>query len=275
MLNPIRNVEKSLGAGGPGETVIAPKRSSFSAMRRQPHNYPVRRAGAGSGLGAIRLQAGGNLDEESTDTERSAAPAEAVQEAPASVPDPSDLREPDSDLSPRDAQMREIVIDAMAALRGEHPDPEAAIRRFIDTFGEADFRELRRMVLGAQGPDEGDGDQEPDEGDEEDDGGDDDGEESMQRAGGMQVGGLLKGPGSGQSDDIEASTPSGRRVLLSDGEYVIDAPTVAALGDGSTEAGARRLDGFRKAIRQQAYGHDGQAKTMRRGGRAILAALGQ
>ena len=56
----------------------------------------------------------------------------------------------------------------------------------------------------------------------------------------------VKGPGSGRSDDIEA--------LLSDGEYVIDAESVALLGDGSGEAGARRLDEMRANLRK----HKGQ-----------------
>ena len=60
-------------------------------------------------------------------------------------------------------------------------------------------------------------------------------------------------------------------MLLSDGEYVIDAPTVAALGDGSTAAGARRLDKFRKAVRQQTYGNEKQAKPLKDGG--MLVAL--
>ena len=62
----------------------------------------------------------------------------------------------------------------------------------------------------------------------------------------------------------------GKPVLLSDGEYVIDAPTVAALGDGSTEAGARRLDALRKQIRQDAYGHGQQAKPMAKGGKPMV-----
>lgn len=52
---------------------------------------------------------------------------------------------------------------------------------------------------------------------------------------------LVRGPGDGQSDDIPA--------MLSDGEYVFDADTVAALGDGSTAAGAKRLDEMRRRIR--------------------------
>lgn len=38
--------------------------------------------------------------------------------------------------------------------------------------------------------------------------------------------------------------------MLSDGEYVIDADTVAALGDGSSKAGASVLDKFRQEIRK-------------------------
>jgi hypothetical protein len=126
------------------------------------------------------------------------------------------------------------------------------------------------MVLGAQGPGEEEEDDIPDE--EGDEG---EGQVPDTTPAGMQVGGLLRGPGTGQSDEIEAATPSGRRVLLSDGEYVIDAPTVALLGDGSTSAGARRLDAFRKAIREEGYGHENQAKAMRKGGRALLAALSE
>jgi hypothetical protein len=51
------------------------------------------------------------------------------------------------------------------------------------------------------------------------------------------------GPGTGRSDSIDAK--------LSDGEYVIDAETVALLGDGSSKAGAKRLDQFRANIRKQ------------------------
>lgn len=54
--------------------------------------------------------------------------------------------------------------------------------------------------------------------------------------------GTVSGPGTGRSDEIPAR--------LSDGEYVIDAETVALLGDGSSAAGAKRLDQFRESIRK-------------------------
>ena len=52
----------------------------------------------------------------------------------------------------------------------------------------------------------------------------------------------VKGPGTGRSDDIPA--------VLSDGEYVIDAETVALLGDGSSKAGAKKLDDLRVKVRK-------------------------
>jgi hypothetical protein len=54
---------------------------------------------------------------------------------------------------------------------------------------------------------------------------------------------LAQGSGSGRDDTIDAR--------LSDGEYVIDAETVALLGDGSTKAGAAKLDKMRSELRKQ------------------------
>ena len=57
----------------------------------------------------------------------------------------------------------------------------------------------------------------------------------------------VRGPGSGRSDSIPAR--------LSDGEYVLTAEDVSLLGDGSNEAGAKRLDKWRKSLRK----HKGSA----------------
>jgi hypothetical protein len=81
------------------------------------------------------------------------------------------------------------------------------------------------------------------------------GEETFKRITGMSHGGAMgyargssrdsfavDGPGTGRSDDIPA--------VLSDGEYVIDAETVALLGDGSSKAGAKKLDEMRVKVRK-------------------------
>ena len=51
------------------------------------------------------------------------------------------------------------------------------------------------------------------------------------------------GMGDGRSDHVPAK--------LSPGEYVMDAETVALLGNGDNTAGARRLDAMRKNVREQ------------------------
>jgi hypothetical protein len=55
------------------------------------------------------------------------------------------------------------------------------------------------------------------------------------------TGHYVKGRGDGQSDEIPA--------MLADGEYVFDAETVAQLGNGSSDAGAKVLDRMRENIR--------------------------
>lgn len=52
---------------------------------------------------------------------------------------------------------------------------------------------------------------------------------------------LLRGPGDGVSDDIPASINGDQPARLADGEFVVPARAVSELGNGSTDAGARKL----------------------------------
>jgi hypothetical protein len=52
---------------------------------------------------------------------------------------------------------------------------------------------------------------------------------------------LLKGPGDGVSDSIPATINNKQPARLADGEFVIPARIVSELGNGSTDAGAKRL----------------------------------
>jgi hypothetical protein len=52
---------------------------------------------------------------------------------------------------------------------------------------------------------------------------------------------LLKGPGDGVSDSIPASIGGRQPARLADGEFVVPARIVSELGNGSTDAGARKL----------------------------------
>ncbi len=66
-------------------------------------------------------------------------------------------------------------------------------------------------------------------------------------AGGYNLGGysdggrLLRGPGDGVSDSIPASIGNRQPARLADGEFVVPARIVSEIGNGSTEAGARKL----------------------------------
>lgn len=52
---------------------------------------------------------------------------------------------------------------------------------------------------------------------------------------------LLRGPGDGVSDSIPAMIGAKQPARLADGEFVVPARIVSELGNGSTEAGARKL----------------------------------
>ena len=79
---------------------------------------------------------------------------------------------------------------------------------------------------------------------------------------------LLDGPGDGVSDSIPAvidggMAGGGQPAKVARGEYIFDARSVAALGNGSTDAGAERLDKMRKDIlrddRKAGVGKDSKA----------------
>jgi hypothetical protein len=68
------------------------------------------------------------------------------------------------------------------------------------------------------------------------------GEVQRYNLGGYSDGGrLLKGPGDGVSDGIPAVIGDRQPARLADGEFVIPARIVSELGNGSTDAGAKRL----------------------------------
>jgi hypothetical protein len=82
--------------------------------------------------------------------------------------------------------------------------------------------------------------------------------------GGYSDGGrLLKGPGDGVSDDIPAMIGNRQPARLADGEFVIPARIVSELGNGSTDAGAKRLYAMMDRIqteRKKTVGKDKIAK---------------
>jgi hypothetical protein len=77
---------------------------------------------------------------------------------------------------------------------------------------------------------------------------------------------LLKGPGDGVSDDIPAQIGHKQPARLADGEFVVPARIVSELGNGSTDAGAKRLYAMMDRIqanRKKTIGKDNVAVNSR------------
>jgi hypothetical protein len=82
--------------------------------------------------------------------------------------------------------------------------------------------------------------------------------------GGYSDGGrLLKGPGDGMSDNIPAQIGRKQPARLADGEFVVPADVVSHLGNGSTDAGAKRLYAMMDKIRTARTGKRKQAPAVK------------
>jgi hypothetical protein len=117
-----------------------------------------------------------------------------------------------------------LIQLAAAALSGQIPNGEPIIQLFVAKFGEGALQKLMSMV-NPQVP------------------------ENMGR--------LLQGPGDGRSDSIPASIDGRAPAKLSTGEFVVPAKAVSKLGRGSTEAGAKKLQGMVNKVNRTSYDRAG------------------
>ena len=87
--------------------------------------------------------------------------------------------------------------------------------------------------------------------------------------------GRVRGDGDGMSDEVkfEVEDEDPDMAMLSRDEYVLPADVVAIIGNGSSEAGADKIDMFIKQARKKAFGTEKQQKqTKGDGGLASLVA---
>lgn len=73
---------------------------------------------------------------------------------------------------------------------------------------------------------------------------------------------LLKGPGDGMSDNIPATIGRKQPARLANGEFVVPADVVSHLGNGSTDAGAKKLYAMMDKIRRARTGKKKQAPAV-------------
>ena len=82
----------------------------------------------------------------------------------------------------------------------------------------------------------------------------------MAGGGYLETGGRV---GDGMSDDIKARINNQQEARLSDGEFVLPADVVSHLGNGSSDAGAKRLYSMMDRIRQARTGNSKQGKEIK------------
>ena len=125
---------------------------------------------------------------------------------------------------------QEVTAQAVSAVRGDHPEPEKAVTEYISMFGEDSFGRLREIVIQ---------------------------EMQVESAGGaaeIAAEGMISGPGAGRDDLIRGSIEGEQELRVSDGEFIIPADVVSGIGDGSSDAGAKRLYSMLDRVRQTRTG---------------------
>ncbi len=132
------------------------------------------------------------------------------------------------------ANEKELISQAVSAIKGEIEDPRQILAAFVAKYGEDALRNLVDKV------ESGDVD-----------------------ATAQQSQGQLRGAGDGMSDMIPANVGKDNDVLLSDGEYIVSADVVSGLGNGSSDAGAKQLDDMMARVRQQRTGSQKQAAQIK------------
>ena len=73
----------------------------------------------------------------------------------------------------------------------------------------------------------------------------------------------LSGPGDGMSDNIKANIDGMQEARLADGEFVIPADVVSHIGNGSSNAGAKKLHKMMDRIRHARTGNPKQGKQIK------------
>ena len=109
------------------------------------------------------------------------------------------------------------------AILGDAENADEIIQRFIAVFGNEAFQQLRETVLQSQVPN-------------------------------AQTEGMLEGQGGGMDDEINGMIGNQQPVAVSPGEYIIPADVVSSLGDGSSDAGADKLDKLLDDVRMEKTG---------------------
>ena len=138
--------------------------------------------------------------------------------------------EDDNEMPEGGMNEKEVIVEAIRAIKGVSENPEIALGMFVQKYGEDALRDLVSRVQS------GEFDQTVEEGE-----------------------GMIRGPGDGMDDMVPANVEGEEDVLLADNEYIVPADVVSGLGNGSSDAGARELDRMLERVRMARTGTPEQA----------------
>ena len=119
---------------------------------------------------------------------------------------------------------KELISSAIDVLQGEIIDTNqqsVILGQFVEQFGQEALQDLINRVESGEIP------RVPSEGD-----------------------GMIEGAGDGMADMVPASMEGDQDVLLSDGEFVVPADVVSGIGNGSSDAGANKLEDMMDRVRE-------------------------
>lgn len=118
-----------------------------------------------------------------------------------------------------------------AAVLGRVENPDAIVDMFVRKYGPEMFQQIRNMVLRSVAPQ-------------------------------AQTEGMIRGQGSGMEDKIPGMIGDQQPVAVSPGEFIVPADVVSGLGDGSSDAGAEKLDRMMDRVRMARGGTTRQAPSI-------------
>jgi hypothetical protein len=118
-----------------------------------------------------------------------------------------------------------------AAVLGRVENPDAIVDMFVRKYGPEMFQQIRNMVLRSVAPQ-------------------------------AQTEGMIRGQGSGMEDKIPGMIGDQQPVAVSPGEFIVPADVVSGLGDGSSDAGAEKLDQMMDRVRMARGGNTKQAPSI-------------
>jgi|TARA_R100000479_G_scaffold9133_1_gene3755 hypothetical protein len=123
--------------------------------------------------------------------------------------------------------MDEVQMLSMAVL-GQIENGDQIVEMFVQKYGPEIFRQAREMILQSVVPN-------------------------------AQTEGMIRGNGSGMDDAVQGMIGSEQPVAVSPGEFIVPADVVSGLGEGSSDAGAEKLDDMMDRVRMERNGTTKQA----------------